>query len=309
MKTIHIISAASLLLLTSCAAKATADNSPASEKTKVADTSMALVLPVVPDSLTSIPERAAYATLHYWDSLNFESGLASCDTTFIEKNFANFVALLSMASVDDADAAIEKVIDRASKGNRRAFDLFCFVAAKYLDEPDSPMRNEELYIPFLRYIVKSPALSPEDKIRPSYRLDQALKNRPGLMATDFAFDLRGGGSSTLRSEGTKANATLLIFYDPDCEHCKEIISAISSTPLRPGIKVLAIDFIGDRKNWQQTAGNMPKDWMVGFATSDIEGDGLYHIPASPSIYLIDSENLIILKDPDYRAALDLIAAK
>lgn len=307
MKSIYIIPALAVLLV-SCTAKANEDKAVATtaEPQTVAPS---LTLPVVPDSLTSVADRAAYASLHFWDSLDFSSGAAACDTAFMEQNFANFAALLSMASDDDVERAVKNVVTNAANGSRKSFDMICYIAAKYLDEPNSPMRNEELYIPFLRNIVRSTVLSDDERIRPAYRLEQALKNRPGHMATDFDFDLRQGGSSTLHTVCTKADMTLLIFYDPDCSHCKEIMAEISNAPLRPGVNVLAIDFVGDRDLWSKTAPDMPASWTVGFATSPIEDDDLYSLPATPTLYLIDSENRVILKDPHYSIALDYITRR
>ena len=58
---------------------------------------------------------------------------------------------------------------------------------KYLYDPNSPMRNEELYIPALEAMIASERLGEADKVRARYRLELARRNRPGTPATDFRY--------------------------------------------------------------------------------------------------------------------------
>ena len=51
------------------------------------------------------------------------------------------------------------------------------LADKYLYDPNSPMRNEELYISVLDAMLKSPILDDTEKIRPKARRSLAQKNR------------------------------------------------------------------------------------------------------------------------------------
>ena len=100
-------------------------------------------------------------------------------------------------------------------GNVRPFlDLF----EKYLYDPNSPMRNETLYITVLRVAIGSPKTSEAEKTRMRYRLDLAQRNRPEMPATDFAYTLASGKTGTLYD--IDAEYLILFFNNPGCHACQ-----------------------------------------------------------------------------------------
>lgn len=261
----------------------------------------AIPLPQVPDSLTTIESRAAYATLHYWDGLDFNDEARSLDTLLMEQNFANFAALLSLTPGEDADKSVRMLLDKAQGAGRSQYDLVAYLAEKYLDEPNSPMRDECLYSRFLNAMVDGNALSDAEKIRPRHRLEQARKNRPGEIAADFKIHLREGSGTTLHRVAQQADTTLIIFYDPDCPQCNDVMRSIADIPLSAGVQVLAVDVETDRQLWDKTAPLLPQNWQVGFSVSAIIDDEIYYLPASPTIYVVDQASRIMLKDPSLQA--------
>lgn len=253
-----------------------------------------LSFPVPPDSLTEPGERAAFVARHFWDTLDFRSREA-VDTAFMEQNFANFLGVIAMTPRDGAYSAIGNLLSKAAV-NPEAAELLDGIVDKYLDNPNSPMRDEEIYILFLENVRDGEGVSAEKKERAVYRLGQAMKNRRGTTATDFHFVTRDGKRTTLlNSLGDRM--TLLMFYDPDCEQCAEAKELLEKTPLQPGVKILAIDVAGDRELWDKTKDKMPREWMTGFATDPIDDEELYVLPALPTFYLLDPNGTILLKDP------------
>ena len=85
---------------------------------------------------------------------------------------------------------------------------FMKLSGKYLYDPNSPFRNEEYYIPVLRHIIASPRLGEPDKARPRFRLDMALKNRPGEVAADFVYTRTNGSRGRLRRISADYTAVL-----------------------------------------------------------------------------------------------------
>ena len=141
-------------------------------------------LPDVPAALTEPAERADYLALHYWDRFDF------ADTTLVrrpeitEQAFADFVCILPYAP--RAGAAVDSLFARAEVA-KGMFCHFMELGDKYLDEPASPLYNEELYALFLRAQLDSPLLEEVEKIGPRTRLAVMSKNRPGDRAEDFTF--------------------------------------------------------------------------------------------------------------------------
>lgn len=253
-------------------------------------------LPVVPDSLRNVEDRAAYAACHYWDAIDFSNTSLISDTAFIEQHFSNFLAILSMAPKHKAVEAVDTLMLRADRF-RTMFHTVTEFAESYLDHPNSPMRNEELYILFLHSILKSQQLPDIEKIRYRHRLDEAMKNRPGTLSADFRYINRDGIPASLHQTLRKARTTLLIFYNPECMHCKQIMDMAASITLSPGTQIIAIDAENDRDAWTRDKDTLPVEWTVGFATTPILDNELYHLPGSPTLYILDSDGIVIMKDP------------
>lgn len=66
--------------------------------------------------------------------------------------------------------AIRKTIDRTNV-DKKVFAYITDLADKYLYDPNSPMRNEEFYIPVLEAMAASPVLEEIEKVRPKARLN------------------------------------------------------------------------------------------------------------------------------------------
>ncbi len=259
-----------------------------------------LPLPAVPSSLTSPEERAGYIIAHFWDWMDFCDTLRSHDRTFMEQNFVNYISLFPHVK-QEALAPNIRAFLKAAAADSIAFGLVNDFAEHYFDDPNSPMRDEAYYILFLEELLRQPSLSEHDRIRPTYRLEMARKNRPGKIAADFVYTDRMGNRRTLHT--TWGKRLLLLFYDPACSHCSEILDELCKSPIldrliaAKELTVLAVYTEGDRKLWNETKVNMPKKWNVAIDESDIVERGLYSLPAMPIIYLLDKNKKVILKDP------------
>ena len=133
--------------------------------------------------------------------------------------------------------------------------------------------------------------------REKYLREIAAKNKPGSTAADFLFELRDGSQTTLHEFSTQANSPiLLIFYDPDCHHCLEVMQAIKDSSLSTQCRILAIDAEDDRDLWDASAQSLPENWSVGFALDPIQDDDTYVFLDSPTLYLLSPDKTVILKD-------------
>lgn len=256
----------------------------------------ALPLPEIPAALISPEERVRYAARHFWDGLEMVDATTRLDTAFMEQSFANFTAILLYADSTGTREAVNNFIERCA-ADENQIRLGDWVAWKYLDEPNSPMRNEELYILFLESYTGNKMVPEEVRSRAADRLERAHMNRPGTRAADIRLLTRDGRQTTLHG-ATAGDTTLVMFYDPECEHCREItgrlIAAHGAGMVPYG--VLAIDVIGNRQAWERSAAELPEAWAVATALEDVEDRELYHFPALPSFYLLGRDGEVILKD-------------
>ena len=285
-----------LLLLVSCTDKRREVGRSNSPKGVATETPAELPLPTIPESLNTPEARAAYLALHFWDGMDFSDHALSLDTAFMEQNFANYLSIFPVVTQEtERNKAVGTLLQKAARDSTASAFLL-EVVDKYLRDPNSPMRDETLLIVFYEQLLQIPDIPESCKEHTAWLLDKAMKNRPGSVATDFTYLSRRGTKSTLHARRT-GGPTLLIFYDPDCEQCKETLQVLVQMPLPHAWNVLAIDAEHDKARWDETKASLPETWDVGFATTDLTGSGRYELPALPTLYLLDSNNRVLLKDP------------
>ncbi len=257
-----------------------------------------LPVPIIPDSLVTPDERAAYIVCHYWDAMDFTDPVMAGDSALVEQSFSNFIALLPYADPDSRQRAVSTLLDRAANGATDAYNLIMSTAEHYLWDPESPYCSEELYLPFVDYALTR---NKEDIIYADRR-DVIMKNCPGSLAPDFKVRDRDGDSISLHNHDAGVT-TLLMFYEPDCDRCHAAIEAMAADPalnnaIAAGTLRLLAVYIGDNTDaWTKHASTLPHTWQVAIdSKSVIDHDVLYTIRATPSFYLIDPADTIILKD-------------
>lgn len=269
-------------------------------------------LPQIPAVLRTPAERASYLIEHYWDCMEFTDTLCSRNRDFMEQQFVNFVDLFPLAGPDARVRAADNLMERAG-ADSTAFMLLADIAERYLYDPNSPMQNEEYCILFLEAVVRSPIPGEYGRLRPEYLLRCARKNRPGMSAADFGYLDRAGRRRTLYTTGADA-PLLLLFYDPDCSHCREIMRDIADDVLlneavrENRLTILAIYSDGDREVWNESRNDLPSGWIVGFDTEGIQERGLYVLRAMPTLYLLDGAHRVVLKDASPEAVRAAVAA-
>lgn len=275
------------------------------EALPVNDSVEELALPVLPGDMTDPVNRADYILAHFWDAMDFTDSSRGRDRGFMEQNLVNFFSVMPHASAHGRQTGVGNLMQAASV-DVDAYKLIMELAEHYLYESGSPMRDEEMFIPFLNAVIDSPALSESERIRPRYLLEDALRNRVGTMAADFDMKLRGGSTVGMH-KFTSGKPTLLMFYDPDCDHCAETIEMFRTDNtlnrlLGEGrLNVLAVYPFGEESAWlNDPMAKIPAGWTDALA--DLSEVDLYSFPEMPVLYLLDGSGKVLLKD----AAVDKI---
>jgi hypothetical protein len=260
----------------------------------------------IPDGLTAEKDRAYFLVSHYWDNFDFT------DTAYIhmpgvtEQAFADYIEVLPHTQKEIAYVSIKNMLTKAgSDTTGKMYSYFLALYKKYLYDPNSPLHNEEYYIPVAEHIISDTLSSEAEKERAKFTLSLMMKNRVGHPATDFTYTMDSG--KTGRLYDTAASYTLLYFYNPDCHACEELInymrisSLINSLTTNGTLKILAIYPDRDISIWQKHLKDMPAEWINGYDKNTVINDKqLYDLKAIPSIYLLDKDKRVILKDADIR---------
>lgn len=257
------------------------------------------VLPEIPILLNTPEQRAEYLAMHYWDHFDF------ADTTLIgnkitESVFADYLSILPHTTPQTAKSSIAAITCKALNGSQAMYDCFAAMFEKYLDDPNSPIRNEELYVLVVECQLEAQGLDELYKIRPRARLDTALKNRKGGKATNFEYLLANGKKHYMHE--IVAKYLILFFNNPDCHDCarvKEILAKISDK----NVHVLAIYADEEIELWKKS--KYPTDWINGYSSS-VRADQLYDLRAIPNLYLLDKDKRVILKDVSVEVIIEYL---
>ncbi len=258
-------------------------------------------LPQVPDVLTNPEDRLDYVVTHYWDRFDFR------DTAYIhlpdvtEQALVNYLDLLTRVQPAQADSAFAGML-RSAQAEPVMYHYMAENIRRYLYDPNSPMRNEDLYASAARYLAQHPEADFAAQSRAVHDLKLVGMNRAGSPATNFNYTLRNGRRGSLATLQTSV-PVLLVFYNPDCESCVETIGQMSqSTALADAVAngrltVLAVYTEGDADIWNSHAGQLPKGWIDAQDPSHVILDQeLYDLTAMPTLYLLDARKRVVVKD-------------
>lgn len=257
-------------------------------------------IPALPPSTLNPEEHRAYMVDHYWDKFDFSDTLfiAEVDTSHMATAFAIYAAGYVPDSL--AHSAMSRLMQRAST-SRKMFDYFMMLSDMVLHDPNSPLRNDEKYIPVLEQAVKSPYYDEYERMPYEFDLKVAMQNRVGHKANDFVYTLATERSARMHS--IKADYLLIFISNPGCPMCREIREQLMASPMlnelseRGKFKVLVIYPDSDLVAWREHLNDYPASWINAYDKGGvITRDRLYDLKAIPALYLLDSEKMVMAKD-------------
>ena len=268
----------------------------------------------VPSMISTQQEVVEYMAQNYWNGITEPSRNYVCDSLYVsgvdksvvEQKFADWTYILNNARLDIALKSVEKLYDRAlacekHDSQSNVFETFVSLAQKYFYDANSPLRNEEYYLPFVSRYARYEALM--DVERQKYEREARLcaLNRLGTKATDFRFCDKRGKIRNLYD--IEAELTLVFFSNPGCGACKEIMNVLKDDPtisslIKGGVmKVLNIYIDEDLQAWRSYMPIYPEEWYNAFDPDlSVRNDETYNIRAIPSLYLLDKEKNVLMKD-------------
>jgi hypothetical protein len=224
----------------------------------------------------------------------------------LEEHFSTYVAILGAQDVQAGRKGIGSLFSKVEAAQSadslsNVMEVFSRLAEHYLYDPNSPFRSEDLYLPYVKGLAESPLTDPDRAPSYAFIARMCAMNAIGTPAADFAFKDNAG--HTRRLYDIRAGHTLLFFSNPGCEACKEIIEKLKSMPFLPGmisdgrLAVVNVYIDGDIQAWKDYQSFYPREWFNGYDPDGIiRQDLLYHVRAIPSLYVLDADKRVIMKD-------------
>jgi thiol-disulfide isomerase/thioredoxin len=269
----------------------------------------------VPSVSTSDQSNLEFVAEHYWDRyLDPASKGWLCDSNFtagvqndeLEKNVGNYTTVIGMIPLAEAQKDVDNFFTQIENYQRadsssNVFSKLTALISRYLYDPNSPVRSEDLYLPFVKRLSESEFVPSELRGAFAYDAKMCSINQIGTPAADFTFTELNGRRRSLYS--IKAEWTLLFFSNPGCPSCKHIIEALSADShvqdmISSGkLAVVNVYIDQDIDEWKSYAKNYPSSWHSGYdQTYSIRSGQTYNVRAIPSLYILDSEKKVQMKD-------------
>lgn len=268
----------------------------------------------IPEMITSQSDRADYLAEYFWDEFTDSERNFPCDSQFVsgvrisdvEQKFASWISILDIVPQDVQEKSVARLYnnilaceDRDTSSN--VFETITGLAEKFLHDPNSPLRNEEYYLHFAIRMAEYEGFSAEIRGKYSYHAEMCSLNRTGTAAADFRFCDSNGRIHSLYD--IKSSLTLLFFSNPGCGACLEITDMLKNEPKisemtsTGELSVVNIYIDEDIEAWKDYMSVYPEDWYNGFDPDmTIRTDNLYNVRAIPSLYILDKDKKVIMKD-------------
>jgi len=225
----------------------------------------------------------------------------------------NFVAGIRTMDEHMLMGKLDSILTSASQDSA----VFCQTVSfleKPFGDPNSAYRNEELFIELLQEKMSSPWYDSLTKAATRNKLSLLMQNRPGNVANDFTYTTPAGYKRKMHD--VKADYLLLYFYNPECPACKTMKDALVASPVisnaiaSGALKVLAIYSDADEKIWLTHLSAMPQNWIHGRDENEyLYKNSVYDLHAIPTVYLLDREKKVLLKDVMNVAAVEEVIRK
>lgn len=269
----------------------------------------------VPDTLTKPEDRAQFLVTNYWTNFDFSDTTCLAYPDVIEHAFVDYLSILPHTSKEVAVSSLKNMMKKAG-AEKKMFTHFFDLCEKYLYDPNSPMLNEEFFIPVLEVAISSTIFDETEKIRPRNLLDLALKNRVGHVANDFTFTTEDGDMQSLSRIDTEY--TLLFFHNPGCPACENTSYQLKVSPIithlrtQQRLTILALYPDENLTYWKMYMDSVTKDigWINAYDQDlYLREHEVYDLKAIPTLYLLDKDKVVLLKDATFEQIVSYLSTK
>lgn len=228
----------------------------------------------VPGVITDPAEATTWIAEHFFDEVTTVAGL---DSTSLEQAVGTWASLLTAIPPEKGEDAVKGYLGHLETLPVEEAATLNNLVEKYIYDPNSPVRNEDLYATMAKGLSTSKSTPDSLRTHYAYLAEKCALNAVGTKAADFLFTQNGRVRSLYSVEGDRI---LLIFGNPECTACRESLNAMEGIPERLASGALVLVEVN------------PDEDSIAKA----ETDKLYHIRAIPSMYLLSADKTVLLKD-------------
>lgn len=261
---------------------------------------------------------------HYWDGVNFWDGRLAY-TTFFEDKLDKYFNQIVSPQPDSVIKELDWMLGYANANEEmKRFLLIKFVnrylVQKYMWEDMIFVHLFEKYFNNKNYSW----LNEQGRKTITDRAYSLMANIMGTPASDISLPDTAGKQTDLYA--LNAKYTVVVFWDPTCGHCKEVLPKLDSFYVAKwkaaGLKMYAVAKETDatKKEWLHFINEQRlQEWTnVYYSKADDKartGAGipgysqLYDVQTFPTLYLLDSDKRIVAKKLAYQQIDEVLQLK
>lgn len=234
------------------------------------------------------------------------------DSVLLDQAMADY--LYSLRTLDSAAIAYSLNDIKSLVGEEKNFYLFWDRLDFYVYHPNSPMRNDEQSLILFKQLIQWPAIKQEYKVKYEHIIKLLSINRVGAKANDFTFVTENGSIQQLYT--IQAPWTLVLFYDPSCHTCATVMTKLKNAMLindwirEKKLTIVSVNVFEQMMKPQEIADKLSPMWVNGWdKNQQILKKELYNLQAYPTIYVMDKDKRVVLKDVPIEEAAQFIQQK
>ncbi|MCR6722299.1 MAG: DUF5106 domain-containing protein [Chitinophagaceae bacterium] len=267
-----------------------------------------------------------YFKSHYWDGLYFfDDRLVRTPASLFDERLDKYLNTIVYPDADSLIHELDYMLGFASVSKEMSRFLLVKFITRYLNQ--QYMWEDKVFVHLYQkyFAPKDPEwLTPQGKKMITERAYSLMSNITGNPAEDIALPDSTGKIRQLYAE--TAPYTLVIFWDPTCGHCKEVLPQIDSI-YRAKWKAQQLAVYAVAK---ETEGK-PEDWLKFIRKNQLEGwthvynskaeeakrvsnnipgyTQLYDAQTVPAIYLLDRDKRIVAKKLTWEQTDEILQLK
>lgn len=285
----------------------------------------------VPALIVGDSARAAFAAENFWNNYMASDGAEKVSAGNLGAAYNEYLktlvflysinapydsiynSLYRLFSEFDAKCTGDSTVKDRENWKKEFFAMIKF-SEMWLYGANSAIRNDELYIPVLKAVINSGTLSHDEKLQYRYQLKIASLNRMGKKASDFDFEYvcepsDMGSEKLVLKRGSlyslRADYIMIYFNNPDCNACRENLKIlggddeIKKMVSSGNLKILSMYIDKDIDLWKKHYDEFPSGWIYAYDPKFVlRNNNIYGLKAIPSIYLLDGDMHVIVKDAE-----------
>ena len=236
-----------------------------------------------------------YYKSHYFDGFDFsDERLIKCP--IFQSKIDYYISKLTSPAPDSLIVGADYLIDKA-KANKEVFKYMAWYMT-YTYETSQIMGYDAIFVHLIDRYYKTNQAYWLDSAKLAKIIKKSDETKPlllGKKGPDQIMQDSLGNHITLYS--IKADYTVVLFWDPDCGHCKKELPKVrdfyAKYKDKVDVKIFGVCADMEKKGWKKLVRDEHYDWIN---VVDPYGQRkMYDVQSTPTIYLLDKNKIIIAK--------------